>query len=398
MLPTQAKTVAETKRDRAAAKVEVHHDPQAILADWAALEAVAPASAYQTRTFVLAWINTVGASRGVIPMFVLARDSGGHAIALLCLGIERHGPFRIARFISQRESNFNLGLVWPGTVLNEDDLRFLLREAAKKCGAIAPHVYLLQNQPFDWEGIPNPFAHLPHQPSPSYAYATELAPDGEKFLAAKLSKDTRKKLRKKEARLVGIGPVSLVSNDTRATTTAILDAFFAEKIARCEARAISADFDHPAMRAFFERLSYPTADGASWFEFHGLKVGERIVATYAGGPHRGRFSCLVNSFDADPEIAKSSPGDLLLTHLIRQKCDLGIKSFDLGIGEARYKETYCNITVELFDTVVPMNAIGWLLGIALSLRLRAKMFLKQNPKILTVLQRLRRKMPVLAAL
>ncbi|MHB8886595.1 MAG: GNAT family N-acetyltransferase [Methylovirgula sp.] len=394
MRPTQPGASAETARLRTTlAKVEVHLDPAPILHDWAELEAAAPASVYQTRAFVIAWLETIGVAREIQPFFVLARDRQDRAAALLCLGIERHGPFRVASFLGGRESNFNLGLFRPDLSVTRADLESLLRTASKALGRSAPHVFLLKNQPYAWEDIANPLALLPHQPSPSFAYATELSSPSEKFLAGKLSKDTRKKLRKKEARLGDVGPVSAISNDTPATARAILETFLAEKIARCEARSLNVDFTDPAVQAFLERLSYPTDSGAPWLEFHALKAGERIVATYAGAAHRKHFSCMVNSFDADPEIAKSSPGDLLLMRLVASRCDKGLKSFDLGIGEARYKETYCDVTIALFDAILPISSMGRLAAGLAGLRLRAKRMIKQNPKLLAQIGRLRRILP-----
>ena len=328
--------------EAAIAEVAVYRDPREVDAIWAELEAAAAVSPYQTRSFLCPWIATLGAMRGIEPVFIVGKDRQGRAVALLPLGLERHGPLRVARFLGGKDSNFNLGLFRPNVTITERDLRILFRAAAKAMGADRPHCFILQNQPFAWQDIANPLALLPHQASPSYAYATKLAGKGETFVAGKLSKDTRKKLRKKEARLAELGPLTAITNDTPANATAILDAFLSAKIARSEAQAYDADFATPAMRDFLEILSVPHNDQPAFVEFHALQLGERIVATYAGAAHRNHFSCFVNSFDADPEIAKSSPGDLLLMRLVAAQCDKGRTGFDLGIGEARYKASYCD--------------------------------------------------------
>jgi CelD/BcsL family acetyltransferase involved in cellulose biosynthesis len=373
--------------------VEVHRDASAVAAAWAELEAIAPVSAYQTQAFTIPWLETIGAARHIEPLFILGKDRCDRPAALICLGLERNGPFRIARFLGGKESNFNLGLFRPNMDVTAADLRFLFKSAAKAMGRARPNLFLLKNQPFGWEGSANPLALLPHQPSPSFAYATQLGPCGEKFLAEKLSKDTRKKLRKKEARLADLGPVSLMTNDTPAAANAIIDAFLDEKIARCEARSIEADFADPSMRAFLERLGMPQGERAPWLTFQALKLGDRIIATYAGATHRNHFSCLVNSFDSDPEIAKSSPGDLLLMRLVASQCDKGVAGFDLGIGEARYKGSYCDITVPLFDTVLPIGIRGRLCALYAKCRLKMKRRIKQDPKMLGRIMRLRRILP-----
>lgn len=382
--------------DSAVAKVEVFRDPFAVEALWAALEEKAAVSAYQTRAFVLPWLETLGARRNIEPLFVVAKDWRENVVALFCLGIERQGPFRVAVFLGGKESNFNLALVQPNVSLNAEDLGFVFAEAVRLLGRAAPHLFLLQNQPQEWDGLANPLALLPHQPSPSFAYATKLEPNGEAFIAGKLSKDTRKKLRKKEAKLAEIGALTSLSNDTPQNAKLIVDAFLAEKIARCEARAFEANFADPAMREFLERLS--GADGGSKpaLDFYALKAGDKIVATYAGFAHRNHFSCLVNSFDSDPDIARSSPGDLLLMRLVALQCDRGRSEFDLGIGEARYKSSYCDVTIRLFDTVLPVGAVGHICAAYAKLRLSMKRKIKQRPEIFANIRRLRQVFPLLS--
>lgn len=385
---------SRTDADAGAAAAQIAHvtvfrDPHEVDAAWAELEARAPSSLYQTRAFLKPWMETLGAMRDIEPMFILGTDAFGRPAILLCLGIERHGPFRIGTFLGGKESNFNLGLCRSDLRFSADDLNRLLRQAAKSLGAAAPHCFLLLNQPETWEGIANPLAALPHQASPSFAYTTPLEPNGEKFVASKQSKDTRKKLRKKEARLVELGAVTAIANDTPDAARAIVDAFLMQKIARAEAQAYDADFATPAMRSFLEMLAVPQGDNAPAIEFHALTCGGKIVATYAGGTHRNHFSCLVNSFDADPEIAKSSPGDLLLMRLIAGQCDKGRDGFDLGIGEARYKASYCDVTVPLFDTVFPVGFIGQLFGASVAARLKLKRAIKQNPELFARLKKLR---------
>jgi CelD/BcsL family acetyltransferase involved in cellulose biosynthesis len=370
--------------------VEVAQDPLAVGSAWAELEAVAPVSAYQSRAFLIPWLETIGASRGIEPLFILGRDRQDRAIALLCLGIERHGPFRVASFLGGKDSNLNLGLFHPNVAILPADLAFLFETAARSLGAATPHLFVLKNQPYEWRDTPNPLALLPHQLSPSFAYMTRLRLDGAHFITDKLSKDARKKLRKKEARLAEIGPIAVLTNDTPATTSAILNAFLAEKISRCEAQAFDVDFGAPAMRRFLEKLSMPHEGRPPWLELHALAAGDRIVATYAGAMQDKHFSCMLNSFDTDPEIAKTSPGNLLLMRLIAEKCDKGLESFDLGIGEARYKESYCDIAVPLFDVVVPVTIAGRLYAAFATAQLRVKRGLKQNAAVFAGLKSLRR--------
>jgi CelD/BcsL family acetyltransferase involved in cellulose biosynthesis len=264
----------------------------------------------------------------------------------------------------------------------------MFRDAALKLGPKRPDVFFLLNQPLEWNGSRNPLIALPRQESPSFAYKAQVGSNAEAFFATKLSKDTRKKLRKKEARLVEIGPLNYVAvHEDDSLRSKIIEAFFAQKIARFERQKIDAGFDHLAMRRFVEAAGRSPETGQ--LELHALLCGERIVAIYGGATHRNHFSGYFNSFDADPEIAKSSPGDLLLMKLIAAKCEQGVTTFDLGIGEARYKQMVCEETVPLFDSFIPVTWNGQILAHAFSLSQRVKRSLKQNRKAFEIARRFR---------
>ena len=182
---------------------------------------VAPCSAYQTRAFVLSWLATLGKAVGLAPLFVAAKDAEGRVVALFCLGVEERGALRRAVFLGSKDLNFNLGLFRAPEMFTRADVEAVLRAAAKALGRKAPDIFLLVNQPHVWAGMENPFALLPHQPSPSYAYGAHLPRGAEEFFAAKQSKERRKKLRKKEARLAEMGALRHISNSDPEAARAI---------------------------------------------------------------------------------------------------------------------------------------------------------------------------------
>ncbi len=379
------------RSDLAAARVDVYINPHEVLPVWRELIEVAPASVYQTPGFLMSWLATRGAEAGVEPWFIVQRDLDGTPLALFCLGIKHFGLFRAAIFLGAKDSNFNFGLFRPGYAPNRFALFDLFRAAARKMGARSPELLVFYNQPFEWNGWANPLARLPHQLSPSFAYMARIGSNSEAYFATKLSKDTRKKLRKKESRLADIAPLrQLCSDENSAAQEKIIEAFFKQKIARFEIQNIEAGFKSPVMRDFVENALQPSeSNDAGRLELHALFSGERIVAVYGGATHQNHFSAFFNSFNAEPDIAKSSPGDLLLMKLIAAKCAAGVTTFDLGIGEARYKNMFCNETVKLFDSFIPVTWKGRVLAFAFSVSLRLKRNLKQNQKVFKILRRMR---------
>jgi len=376
---------------RGASRVEIYDDPRQVMPIWQELLEVAPASVYQTPSFLLPWLATRGIAAGIEPLFIVQRDGNGRALAMLALGLKRFGWFRTAVFLGAKDSNFNFGLFRPGYVPNGTAIAALLREAGRMKGAHCPDLLLLYNQPLTWNGWKNPLSALPRQWSPSFAYQAKVDDDAESFFKAHISKDTRKKLRRKERRLAQFGTLQhLTDADGNGTKLKIMEAFFRQKLARFGVQNIEAGFGSAAMRRFVEIATQPlNENGGERLELHALSCGDRIVAVYGGATHRGHFSAYFNSFDADPEIAKSSPGDLLLLKLIEAKSAADVTSFDLGIGEARYKNRVCDETIPLFDCFVPLTLKGRVLAMAFGLSLRIKRDIKQNQSTYKIVSRIR---------
>lgn len=368
--------------------VDVHHSIALALPAWEALEETAAASIYQTRRFAVPWFDTMGAARSLKPMIIVLRE-GSQPRALFALAISQKHGVRRAEFFGGRDSNANMGLFAPGFRADAAQLAQWLREAASK-SEIRPDLFILANQPEAWEGNPNPLFGLPHQSSPSHCYATDLQPDSEAFHRERLSADTRKKLRWKRKKLEEMGALTLLTARTEDEARRILEAFFAQKLQRFDDKNISSGFDSPEARAFFERccVSRIGRRDAS-VELHALLAGERIVATYGGGLHRDRFHCMFNSFELDPAISRFSPGDILLSLLIEAKCRQGVKTFDLGIGEARYKNTWCDRKEPMFDLILPVTGKGTALAFAEKAKRGVKRSIKQSAWAWPLAQKIR---------
>jgi CelD/BcsL family acetyltransferase involved in cellulose biosynthesis len=375
---TKLETPAPLRGDRPTAdapawSVECYDNFDDVRAIWSDLFVDAPASPYQSFPFVSLWFETVGRAELLEPAIAVGRAGNGQPAALLPLAVDRRGPLRILTFLCGRESNFNLGLYRPEARLDEAALRAILLRAAAARGA---DIVYLRNQPRRLDGVENPLAFACAAPSPSFAYGLAL-PDDPAALDARASKETRKKLRKKEQRLAALGEIRYEHAVTGARAVEIVQALVAQKVERFRRMGVSSAFDDPAMRTFLERSC---DEGA--MEAHALSVSGRVVAAYAGLGHRGRFSAMVNSFDLlDEEVARCSPGDLLLRAVLRNLIERGFSRFDLGAGEARYKDAVCDETIELCDLVLAANWKGVLAAPMLAAFLKAKRWIKQTPAL-----------------
>jgi CelD/BcsL family acetyltransferase involved in cellulose biosynthesis len=91
-----------------------------------------------------------------------------------------------------------------------------------------------------------------------------------------------------------------------------------------------------------------------------------------------------------PEIARCSPGEILVSAIIRRECERGRTGFDLGVGEARYKRVFCNEVEQLADNVVGITAPGKLYGAVLTAAIDGKRWFKANPRAMRLLAWMRR--------
>jgi CelD/BcsL family acetyltransferase involved in cellulose biosynthesis len=98
---------------------------------------------------------------------------------------------------------------------------------------------------------------------------------------------------------------------------------------------------------------------------------------------------IINSFDAQG-FSEHQPGEIILRHVVENCCERGLREFDLGVGEAQYKESWCPRSDRLFNSFLPLTAAGWAYTRVASLGSAAKRAVKQSNGLRNVAERLRR--------
>jgi CelD/BcsL family acetyltransferase involved in cellulose biosynthesis len=129
--------------------------------------------------------------------------------------------------------------------------------------------------------------------------------------------------------------------------------------------------------------------GAPLIELYALSVDDIVVATMGGIVGGGRFCAMFNSI-TQGRFAVESPGEQLIVNLVRGCCARGIDTFDLGIGEAQYKNLFCGDAEPLFDSYLPLSASGRLLASAFRMAAATKRGIKQHPTLWNLLRGMRR--------
>ncbi len=359
--------------------VEIFDDMAAAEPHWRALaRGKKLATPYQDFDLLNAWQRHVGAAEGITPFIVTAFNAAGAPLFVWPLGRRHVAGRRVVEFLGGSHANFNMAL-WHGdavTRIGADELHVVLTQLAAEADILR-----LVNQPLTWAGTTNPFALLPRQRSPNFGFSGALSHDFDALLRTRTNASDRKKMRKKERTLAGYGEVRFERMRTAHDVRRVLDAFFKQKSARMRALGISDVFAAPGVRRFIEAAATePVASATPPIELYALSVNDIIVATMGGIAGDSRFCCMFNSF-AQGRYAVESPGEQLIVQLVKDCCERGMETFDLGIGEAQYKALFCSDAEPLFDSYLPLTASGRVLAAVFAARAWLKRMIKQKPAL-----------------
>jgi CelD/BcsL family acetyltransferase involved in cellulose biosynthesis len=374
--------------DRRIARVEIFDDLTVAEPHWRALELVdSLATPYQRYDFLRHWQRHVGSNSGMTPFIVVGFNQESEPLFLLPLGSRPIGGLIELEFLGGKHANFNMAL-WRRDVaaaIGADGLRNVL-------GTLSGHADVLKliNQPLTWSGATNPFALLPHQRAANYGFSGALVPDFDALLRARSNSEARKKMRKKERALAAFGELRFERATEPDDVRRVIDAFFKQKSARMRALGMSDAFSLPGVRRFIEAAATEQLlDGKPLIELYALSVDDIIVATMGGIVGSGRFCAMFNSI-IQGRFSVESPGEQLILRLVRSCCERELLTFDLGIGEARYKNLLCGDAEPLFDSYIPLSAAGRLPTLAFALGAAMKRAIKTRPALWSIVGAFRR--------
>jgi len=372
--------------DNRLARVEIYEDLSAAEPHWRALER-GLATPYQRFDFLALWQRHVGSALGVTPFVVVGFNGADKPLFLWPFGRRRVGPWRLVDFLGGKHANFNMGLWRCGVAVHIEvaDLKAVLASLADRADLLR-----LTEQPLSWNGTTNPFALLPHQRAANFGFSGALSGDFETLLRARTNSATRKKMRKKEQAMAALGNVSFEQPKCPQRIRQVLDAFFKQKRARMRIFSISDAFAEPGVRRFIEAAATERGpDGESPIELYALSVDDIVVATMGGTVGGGRFCAMFNSI-ALGRYAVHSPGEQLILRLVRRCCERGLSTFDLGLGDARYKNLFCGDAEPQFNSFLPLTGKGRILMLALRTGAAIKREIKQRPLLWSLVRGWRR--------
>lgn len=389
-----SRTIGSVAPGAASASIEIHDDVAAVAACWIRLEAQCLASPYQGLAWQEAFARDAVAPGARVCYAVVRDGATGTAILLLPLVVTRRGGVFVASLIGGKHANFHMPLfcAQAGAHLSPDAVRGHLIALARRLGV---DVFAFSNMPRSWRDQPNPLALPGARPGANQAYWTSFADRPADGPAVPLGRDARKKLRRKREILGEIGPVSVRRARSPAEARGALAAFLAHKALRMSELGVENPFAHPGTRAFLDAVTRPDERGEAPVAVWSLCVGDRIVASFGAACDGKRASGMFIAFENSPDVARASPGDLLIQSVTEDLFADGYDSFDLGVGAARYKAQFCDRVEDVLDLTLPVTLRGRVFAASLRLRADVERWAKSTPRVLSALTLARRKLAVL---
>lgn len=116
-----------------------------------------------------------------------------------------------------------------------------------------------------------------------------------------------------------------------------LDEFFDQHMARWEGTSYPSLFHDGSQRSFYKRLTRIAAN-SGWLRFTRLDWDGRAIAFHFGFCYHGNYLWYKPSFDID--LARRSPGQVLLRQLLLAAIDEKAETFDFGLGDEEFKRRF----------------------------------------------------------
>ncbi len=373
------------------ARIEIVNDFSAAEAPWRRLAAQDPiATPYQNYHWIALWQKHVGALEGMRPFIVIGYDAGSEPLFVLPLARLKVGPITTARFFGGKHANLNMA-VWRRDLV-ETITAAEMEDTIARISDNGIDVLMLFNQPEKWNGVANPLALLPHQPSAADNFQMKLIAPGTLTIKRQLSATMRGRLRTKERKLQKLKGYRYVRATSPADVDRFLDAFFVQKSVRLQQQGLPNVFARPGIESFLRAACHEGLEqGRPVIEVHALEAEGELLALFSGAQDGYRFTAMFNSYTLG-ENARWSPGLILLMHLVASCADRGIKSFDIGLGDARYKSFFCKEREPLFDSFLALSPRGRLLTAPLRMFYALKRRIKNSPLIWNSLKAARQKL------
>lgn len=279
-------------------------------------------------------------------LFLLTMCRGQEVVAIVPMYRKHEGDRRILRFLGGVDLTDYLGPICSledRGVVADRFVEWLLSEE-------------VEWDEFDAHNMPVPFGFADFLVERADAKGLEYRIDQEETSAVlplprdwetyleQLDSKERRELKRKRRRLVREVPDASFRRATEETLETDLK-YFIEMHRGAEGH--KGHFMKPEIATFFERVARALMP-LGWLQLDFLEIGGQPVASAFSFRLKNSFYLYNSAYE--PEVARLSPGVVLVSRLIEESIDQGLSTFDFLRGQERYK-------YQLGAQAVPLNNV-----------------------------------------
>jgi len=325
------------------------------LADWPSIADDRDLRMYifQSREFLDIWLDTIGKASRVEPYFVVVRDADGRPVLHLPLIIETKFNVRLLRFMDCGVADYNAPIVAADRTLSRQEFHDVWADVL----ALLPSfdVIDLKKIATDVTGAVNPLTYLDCVPFGESGHVIALTRLRDQTDTRRAVARQRRKLQTHAKGLSQIGEPRFIVNPDASEAAPLIERLLELKRRKYQ-RTSTPDFlTAPGVEHFYRQMMSPGRLGTI-SHLSALTIGDTVASAHLGFIGRGRFYYIFPAYDT--QFGRYRVGHLLLQHLIDQSVTQDFDTFDLGIGDASYKNKWATHRVALHSHQRAVTAAG----------------------------------------
>ena len=285
---------------------------------------------FETPEWNRVWWDEFGAGK---ELFVLTLKRDGDLVAVVPLYRKQDGDQKLLRFLGGIDLTDYLG-----PICSMEDRHDVADALIRWLGD-----EVIEWDVFDAHNMPVPFGFgeclIERADALDFEFTVEqedtsavllLPPTWESYLEI-LEPKERRELRRKRRRFEREVPDAVFRRATEETLAADLKTFVEMHRG---AEGHKGHFMKPEIASFFERVAYALLP-LGWLRLDLLEVGGRAIASTFGFQLKNTFYLYNSAYE--PDAARLSPGVVLVSRLVEEAIEGGLKTFDFLRGDERYK-------------------------------------------------------------
>jgi CelD/BcsL family acetyltransferase involved in cellulose biosynthesis len=335
--------------------VELYDRGDLAAADWPSIAGDPDLRMYvfQSREFLDVWLDTIGKTGRIECYLIVVRDGDARPVLYLPLAIETKFNVRLLRFMDCGVADYNAPIVVDGRTLSRQEFTAIWSEILARLPSV--DVIDLKKIANDVSGAFNPLTYLDRVPFGESGHAMLLTDLRGKTDRRPSVVKLKRHLRRYHRGLGKFGEPRFVINPTEPDAGRLIERLFAFKRHKYARTNVPDFLAAPGVERFYRAIAAPGRLGGI-SHLSALTVGDTVASAHLGFIGRGRFYYIFPAYDT--AYKKYRVGHLLLQHLIDRSGDGDLDTFDLGIGDLPYKDTWATHQLTLTSHERAVTAAG----------------------------------------